>query len=862
MNKINLKNNWKLYPQKKINADVENPDSPAFNADKWYDARIPSTVMAVLVENNVYSDPYFGTNLKEIPGRQFESPWVYRTEFMLDDEYYMNTILLSFDGINYKANIRLNGKLIADTDTVKGAFRRFQFDISDKVVTGNNILVVEVTPPGPGDFSIGFVDWNPNPPDKNMGIFRDVTIEFNKGVSIHNPFVETKINSQTHYSATLDVSAELKNHTTDTVSGILKGSIGSIVFSKEIIIESGDSQIVRFSSKEFSQLIFENPELWWPNGLGEPNLYDLRLSFMQNDEVIDETSIRFGIREIEDYVNKDGHRGFVVNGHKVLIRGAGWSDDLLLQDTHESLQAQIGYVRDMNLNCIRLEGFWGKDQKLYDLCDENGILIMVGWSCQWEHEEYLGKPVDKRYGGVIKPDEIELIGKSWEDQVLWLRHHPSIFVWTVGSDLLPHPDLERKYIETFDKFDRTRPYLNSTGGIGSEQGIISDSEIISELSGSSRVKMLGPYAYTPPVYWYTNKNLGGAYGFNTETCPGANIPPVESIKKMIPGNHLWPIDDVWNFHCGKNVFSTIDRIRYAIDQRYGKAVDVIDFAMKAQVLNYELMRPMFEAFQANQDKATGIIQWMLNSAWPEMYWQLYDSFLMPNGAYYGAKKANEALHLLFNYGDDTIQIVNNSLLDIKEHKAIIRILDINSREILKEVTPVSVNAESGKSIFQVPKSDKLSAVYFIDLRLLNADEKEISNNFYWLSAQKDVLDYDANVEDWTYYTPSSKYADFTLLNTLPGVQLDVSYKIKKIDGNSVLTGSISNNNPSIAFFVELLLMNKNNGETILPVFWYDNYLSILPDEKRNIHAKYKGLGLTEKDVQLKIKGWNVPSKAF
>ncbi len=638
MNNIKLEKNWKLHSSENLNHDGGKISLSEFNTSDWYSAKVPSTVLATLVENGVYHNPYFGTNLKKIPTEQFKQPWWYRSEFNLDAKQSNNTVLISFDGINYKANIWINGRIIADTNTVNGAFRRFQFDISKDVAEGKNVLAVEVIPPKPGDFSIGFVDWNPNPPDNNIGIFRDVTLHFNGGVSIRNPFVETKVELKTLRKANLNISTEIVNHTDKKVSGILQGEIENIKFLKSVVLEPNKTKTIYFNAEDFPQLIFKNPKLWWPNRLGDPNLYVLQLKFIESEKIIDQTTVSFGIRQIEDYVNEGGHRGFKVNGHKVLIRGAGWTDDLFLQDTYESLKTQIAYVKDMNLNCIRLEGFWGKDQKLYDLCDENGILIMVGWSCHWEHEEYVGKPVDSRYGGVVEPDEIDLISRSWEDQVLWLRNHPSIFVWTVGSDLLPHPDLEKKYVETFNKYDTTRPYLNSTGGIGSEQGIISSSEIISEISGSSRVKMLGPYAYTPPIYWYTNKNLGGAYGFNTETSPGANIPPIESIKKMIPENHLWPVDEVWNFHCGKNSFSNIDRTLTAIEKRYGKPESVNDFVFKSQLLNYELMRPMFEAFQINQGKATGIIQWMLNSAWPEMYWQLYDSYLMPNAAYFAAKK--------------------------------------------------------------------------------------------------------------------------------------------------------------------------------------------------------------------------------
>ena len=854
MNKKKLNKNWEIISSENLTDTVGEICSENYSTKNWHKTDIPSTVLAALVKNGVYKNPYFGTNLKKIPTDQFKKPWWYRTEFNLSDTQGNSTVLLNIDGINYKANIWLNGKLVADDKIVNNSFKRFKFDVSNEIKTGTNIILVEVIPPKPGDFTIGFVDWNPNPPDNNIGIFRDISLEFNNGVEIHNPFVETNVNIITLKEAELIVSAELKNYTNRTVKGVLRGEIENITFDKEIILSPNELKTIQFEPKEFSQLSIKNPRLWWPNGIGEPELYKLKLNFFESENLFDENEIRFGIRTIEDYVNEGGHRGFKVNGHKLLIRGAGWTDDLLLQDTHESLETQIKYVKDMNLNCIRLEGFWGKDQKLYDLCDEYGILMMVGWSCQWEHEEYVGKAIDPRYGGVVEPDEIELIAKAWEDQLLWLRHHPSIFVWTVGSDLLPHPELEKKYIEIFNKYDNTRPYLNSTGGIGSEQGIISSTEIISEISGSSRVKMLGPYAYTPPVYWYTDKNLGGAYGFNTETCPGANIPPIESIKKMIPEDHLWPVDDVWDFHCGKNAFSNLDRTKEAIEKRYGKPSDVEDFTYKAQLLNYELMRPMFEAFQANQPKATGIIQWMLNSAWPEMYWQLYDSFLMPNAAYYAAKKANEPVHLLYNYGDNSIYIVNNTFEDLNNLTVVIKIIDIKGNVILDEILKNAIQHESTSKVFTIPDIKNISSVYFLDLRLIDSNDKEIGNNFYWLSKQKDVLDYNAEFEDWAFHTPSKVFADFSELKNLDKIKLEYNYTFEQKEDKNIITVELKNNNDVIAFFIELLLFSEVSNDVILPTFWSDNYTSLLPNEKRIIKAEFS---VMEKNPQLKIKGWNL-----
>jgi exo-1,4-beta-D-glucosaminidase len=805
------------------------------------------------VANGLCNDPFFGENLKDIDTAQFECPWWYVTTFELNENEANSSALLSFDGINHKANVWLNGNLIADSKSIDGAFRITGFDVSKNIVAGNNILAIEVIPPVPGDFSIGYVDWNPSPPDGNMGVFRPVTLKLNGGVGIENPFVQTKVNLATLKEADLTISAELVNYTNKTIIGKLVGSIESVEFDQTVTIEANSKKTVEFSAEDYAQLKFNNPRLWWPIHLGDPNLYDLDLEFRINDAISDISQTRFGIREFEDYWLNKIHRGYKVNGQKVMIKGGGWTDDLFLMDNDESLKAQIKYVKQMNLNCVRLEGFWGKDHKLYDLCDEHGILLMVGWSCHWEHELHLGVPVNERFGGVYKPEHIEHVSKAWEEQVIWLRNHPSIFVWTVASDKVPITALEQKYIETFAKYDPDRPYLNSTGGVGSDQHVIGSEDVISEISGSSGVKMLGPYAYTAPVYWFTDTNFGGAYGFNTETGPGAQVPQIDSLKKMIPEDQLWPMGDSWDYHCGRYEFADLSRFKEAINERYGKPHSLEDFDRKAQAMNYELMRPMFEAFQVHKKRSTGVVQWMLNAAWPKMYWQLYDYYLNPTGAFYATQKACLPLSLIYNYGDHQIYMINDYLYDVETLHAQIRVYDIQSNLLFEKNISTNALKDSSKSIFELEEIEKLSSTYFLDLRLFNKDNNEISNNFYWLSTQEETLDYEADLGDFAYHTPSKEYADLTLLSALPKVNLDINYKYENLDGEQKIVVDIENNSDKIAFLINLKLVEKETGEIILPVFWEDNFISLLAGENRTITVTCK----SNIEAEVKVEGWNL-----
>jgi len=845
---------WMIRAWAELNGGGEKISQPDFDTSGWYGTSVPSTVLAALVKNGVYTDPYFGMNLKNIPRQPFEKPWWYRTEFGLSKAESEKTVLLEFDGINYAANIWLNGKQIAGSQQTEGCFRRFQYDISKYVTCGKNALAVEVTPPKPGDFSIGFVDWNPPPPDRNMGVFRPVRLRFCDGVSIESPFVQTELNAKSLKEATLTIRVELVNHREKPVSGVVRGEIEKRGFQKAVVLEARQRRTVEFTANECAELRIEDPKLWWPHNLGRPNLYQLCLQFIVDGRACDVASVRFGIRKVQDYVNEQGHKGFEINGRKVLIKAGGWTDDLLLADTRQSIEAQLRYVKHMNLNSIRLEGMWGSDDTLYDLCDEYGILLMVGWSCQWEHEEYLGKPVDERYGGVLSADEIELVSEYWRDQVTWLRNHPCIYVWMFASDKVPRPELERRYVDTLEAHDPTRPYLASAGGVGSEQGIIGSEPVVSEISGCSGVKMLGPYAYTPPVYWYVDKSRGGAFGFNTETCPGAVVPPLESIKKMIPQDHLWPVDEWWEFHCGLNEFTTLDRYQEAINRRYGEPNGVEEFAKKAQVLNYELARPMFEAFRVRRPVATGIVQWMLNAAWPKMYWQLYDKFLMPTGAFYATRKACEPLQLVYNYADQGVYAVSDLPAAHKDLKATVRVFDIHSREVLTEAKDVAVAADSSAKVFSLGELDDISTTYFLDLTLHAPDGAQVANNFYWLSRKPDVLDFDAKVQPWPYYTPSRRYADFTQLNSMPPVHIDARAQFRTVADEANVLVELKNVSNHIAFFIELNVSGARSGRTILPVFWLDNYVSLLPGQTRTIDATFP---ITDEKPILTIRGWNL-----
>jgi len=839
---LSLREGWFIQSSEKISVKGDEISKPGFPVENWYATSVPCTVLGALVRNKVYRDIYVGKNFESIPAEQFKNSWWYRTEFLLKNSPENKIIKLEFDGINYRANIWLNGKMVASSDQAAGAFRRFEFDVTGIATPGQkNVLAVEVFAPKPGEPTLGFVDWNPKPPDNSMGLWREVRVMTTGDVTINFPFVKTKVNLETLNEARLEISAEVQNNTKKKVAGILNGQIESIQFSQDVTLKPLETKFIVFSANNYPQLNIKNPRLWWTHDFGKPELSDLHLAFNISNQVSDSKDIRFGIREVSDYFNEKGHRGYKLNGKNILIRGGGWVDDLLLDNQHKKVEAQVKYAAHMNLNTLRLEGFWGTSEDLYNLCDENGIFLMAGWSCQWEWENYFGKPEDE-FGCIKSPEDIKLVAQCWKDQVKWLRNHPSIFVWAEGSDTLPRPELEKEYIKILAAADPTRPSLIST------------KDKVSSISGKSGVKMRGPYDYVPPIYWYVDTENGGAFGFNTETGPGPQVPPVESIKKMIPEKDLWPINDVWNYHCARNEFGNLDRYNEAMTKRLAAPASLEDYCKKAQLLNYEGMRAMFEAFGANKFTSTGIIQWMYNSAWPKLWWQLYDYYLMPNAAFYGARKACEPLHILYDYGTKEIVAVNNSLNSAADLKAVINVYSFDLIDRFSKELSVSLPADESKKIFAIPALQGLSKAYFVDLRLYDKSGAQVSNNFYCLSTKPDVLD-EARTE-W-FVTPVKEFADMTDLNKLPEVQLNVKHHFTREGSKEVAQVELENPTSRLALMIELKLLKDKSGASVLPIFWEDNYFSLLPGEKRTLVGYYSVEDLEGEQPVLKISGWNV-----
>ena len=830
--KLLLKDNWDIQSSKEIKAEAKAISTTGFSTEGWYPTSVPTTILAALVANKVYPDPYYGTNFNDLPGvipypkrtmpddSPFKVAWWYRTEFKIPADFKKMHTWLQFHSINYKANVWLNGKLIADTITIEGAYRLFSLDISKAALPGaDNCLALQIFPPKGQDLTITWVDWNPTPPDRGMGIWYDVTIRATGEVAVENPQVITKLDLPLTDKAKLTVSTELLNAGSKKITGVLKGTIENITFSQNVTLEPGETKVVSFLPESYPQLVISNPRLWWPHTVGPQNLYDLNLSFDESGKVTDTKKVRFGIREISYWMNSFGKQNvkvFQVNGKNIVIRGGGYVQDLMLRPSNERVDADLLYAKHMNLNALRMEAPRGSDY-LFERCDEEGILLMVGWCCCSSWEQW------KNW----TPHTGDVAEASWKDLILHLRNHPSVFTWLYGSDNYPPEEVEKRYLKVLDQYDPTRPYESSA------------TQALSKIQGITGVHM-GPYpkvyAYETPNYWYTKLE------FNTEAGPtGEQIPPIETMRMMMPEKDLWPMSPSWDLRLHKAFYPIA---RAAFESRYGKPAGVEEYCMKAQVFQQEAVKAMFEAFAGNKYKSSGIIYWMYNSAWPKMYWQLYDYYFMPNGAFYGAKTACEPLHIQYCYGDSSIKVVNCFYKDFKGLTVSYNVFDFNMKIVNSGKMDADVAADASQTIMtklSLPKD--ITKVFFLKLELNDESGKLVSSNFYWLSSKGD------------------EKADFADLSKLPASTVNVTASaLQKVGNKYKMSVTIENPGTTLAFAVNPKILKLKSKDPVLPVFWEDNYFSLLPKETRTVNVEFDAKNLDGDKPLLKVEGWNVAAQ--
>jgi exo-1,4-beta-D-glucosaminidase len=844
---------WQMQSSATAQESGAEISATGFAAHDWYSVSGRATVVAGLLENGKYDNVFYGDNLRavedpEASGTPFVTPWWYRSEFLLAAGAPGSRTLLRVNGLIPSADVWLNGHLVADRTVVAGAYPVHEFDVTPWVHAGSNVVSLQVHPGDPRrDLSIGWVDWNPTPPDNNMGPWRGVEILRTGPVQLRFPQVSSVLSLPDLAHAGLTASVEARNLDAVAHDVAISGVVANVLLRRQIHLAPGQAQTVSFTPQSDPGLDIKHPRVWWPVPMGEHPLYSLEMAATVDGSRSDQASATFGIRSVSSHLTPQGYRQFVVNGKPILIRGAGWAPDMFLRVDPKRTEAEFSYIVNLGLNTVRSEGKL-EDQHFYELADRAGVMVLAGWECcdKWESAAKTGgEPWSAADFGVAE--------KSMASEARLLRNHPSVIGFLIGSDHAPPAPLAKLYTDTLRTEGWSLPIIAAAVPQATAD------------TGPSGMKMEGPYAWVPPAYWYADK-LGGAFGFNSELSAGASIPPLEDLVRMLAPQELealWKLPEARQYHASAawSVFANLPAYGAALARRYGPPRSLEDYVAKSQLDNYDNVRAQFEAHGAHQDRAnpsTGLIYWMLNNAWPSLHWHLYDYFLNPAGAYFGARIANEPLHIQYSYDTREIMLVNQTLATEHGLRALIRVRNLDgSVAFERRLQGINLPGNTARSVAVVPALTDLSAVYFVELELAAADGKAISRNVYWLATQTDELDW-AN-SNW-YLTPLTRYADLTALQAMPTVPSELRATMRRENGEQVITITLTvpASSKVMAFFQHLSIRQSGHAEPVVPVLWSDNDISLWPGESRTVSARISDVETAMPVVE--VSGWNVPTQ--
>lgn len=849
-----LHDGWRLQSACKLSATGDAISAPAFSTDDWISATVPTTVLAAQVAAGIYPDPYFGDNLRKIPGTSYpiganfenlpmpeDSPyhcgWWFRDQFTAPASTQTGTrYWLHFGGINYRAEIWLNGRKIADSSQIAGAYRTYDLDVTSALKPGaTNVLAVETFAPTPMDLGINWVDWSPAPPDKDMGLWGAVKLVSTGPVALRSPMVATHFPDDSLSTAELTVYAETENATDQPVQAVVSGSAAGAEFQQTVSLAPHEQRTVVFTPEEYPQLRIHNPKIWWPWQMGDPHIEHLSMSVRVHGQISDQQAVEYGIREITSEVTGTGSRLFRVNGKPILIRGGGWSQDMMLRSNPDRLDEQFRLVRDIGLNTIRLEGKLDTND-FFRLADKYGVLVMAGWCCcdHWERWQ------------TWTPQDLSIATASLRSQMLRLRHFPSLLVWLNGSDNPPPANVESAYLQVEAETHWPNPTLSSASGRATT------------VTGASGVKMTGPYNYVAPSYWYVDRRFGGAYGYNTETSPGPDIPSRASRATFLPDPDAWPPSADWSLHMGSGEFTNLMDLQSAMNAVYATPVSGAQFDRMAGTMEYASERAMFEAYSRNKYYSTGVIQWMLNNAWPSMIWHLYDYNLEADSGYFGVKKACELLHIQYSYDDQSIAVVNSTYRRADGLHASVDVRGIRWNELYSANTVVNAPADSSQQVITLPATlfNGTERIFFIDLTLKDSAGHIVSRNFYWVPYTPTTFDWEAT--QYTY-TPAAYYPDLRALAQLPAASVSARAEIAATPQGREIRLHLDNSSSSLAFQIRAAVRTSSGG-LVAPVFWSDNWIELVPGESRTLTA------LLPKDLRatpmVRIEGWNVKTQTL
>jgi exo-1,4-beta-D-glucosaminidase len=597
---------------------------------------------------------------------------------------------------------------------------------------------------------------------------------------------------------------------------------------KPVKLAPWETTTITFTPQEFPALHVQHPQIWWPYQMGTPHLESLTMTVKPAAAPGDSAMARFGIREMTSELTANHSRLFKVNGKPVMIRGGGWSQDMLLREDPHRLAQQFDLTQDLHLNTIRLEGKL-ETQEFLQMADDRGILILAGWCCcdQWEHWKDW------------TPENFTVAADSVRSQMLRLRSHASVLGWLNGS-------VEKAYL----RIEKEEMWPNPTLSAASSQNTV--------VSGINGVKMTGPYDFVGPSYWYQEKGKwGGAHGFNTETSPGPAVMMESSLRKFLPPDQMVPESPDWQYHNGSGDFTNLTVFDAAMHHTYGMPKGLDGYEQYAQTMAFDGERAMYEAYDSEKyRKTTGIVQWMLNNAWPSNIWHLYDYYLDAGGGYYGARDANEPLHVQYSYDNHNVVVINNTYTMAPPMQVVADVYDLKLHQVYTHAAALTAGPDSATSVYTLPGDlfAEANGLHFIKLSLVDAQGKHVSDNFYWIPSKLTVFDWAKT--DYTH-TPAITYPDLTALSSLPEATLSAKLSSAGKAGDQALT--LKNTSQALAFQIYARALDSK-GDTIDPAFWSDSYIELMPGESRTLTVHLDPQEHGEHIASVTVSGWNIATQ--
>jgi hypothetical protein len=897
---------WSMTPAPGVGATGEEISLAGFNPQDWLAATVPGTALTTLIDRGIFPDPDYGLNNLAIPESLNKQDYWYRVEFKAPKAANGRRLTLTFHGINYKAVVWMNGQSLG---TITGAFIRGVFDVTNIVKSGaTNTLAVRVSPPphpgipqeqsvkgGPGENGgtmcldgPTFVategwDWIPAVRDRDTGIWQPVTLEASDSVKIGDLQVVTKLPLPDLSRADVEVTVPLENLSNSPVRGTVKAAFDQIAISKDVSVPPGKSSII-LSSKEFPQLMLPTPRLWWPNGYGKQELYTLKATFSIGNTESDSRNVRFGIREItyelslldktghlrrleysptagramkEQVVDvshegmreipagdpypssfpaewRDGWKSWVaslapdgesssavkmvddpkmqtylvikVNGVKIACRGGNWGmDDSRKRVSRARLEPYFRLHHDANLNMIRNWVGQNTEEVFYDLADEYGLLV---WNDFWESTQNYN----------IEAQDPVLFLDNVRDTILRFRNHPSIAMWCGRNEGVPQPIISDGIADLVRSLDGTRYYSPSSNQVNLQNS--------------------GPYKYMDPALYYTELN----HGFSVETGT-PSFSTLESFRAWIPKEDQWPIGDDWAYHdWHQSGNGDMAPFMAQIQAEFGAPTSLEDFERKAQMLNYVDHRAIFEGMNAHLwSPNSGRLLWMTQPAWPSNTWQILTSDYDTQASYYGVKKASEPVHVQLDLSNYNVAVVNNTNESLAGMLVSASVYSLDNKLLLHHEEKHDSNANAVTDGFNLDLLPLFAdSVVLVKLELRKATGEPVSENLYWLGQES---------------------ASYRRLNRLPAATIEATATSIRAGATLHVRVKLHNTGNVASLEDKLTLVNASDGSRILPAYFSDNYVSLLPEESRDIDIEYPaaaGRGA----AQIMLRGWNLASRAI